>query len=213
MNFFVAHARLFASVATGLAAAVLVPGLDHIVTRALIGWNVGTWTFLALISVFMVRADHGRLKQVAAAHAESAGVVLSVMVVATLSTLVAIVYELSAAKLPGSRHALPHVLLALSTVVCSWLLLPTLFTLAYASNYYAKADSEGLHFPESDDTFEPDYGDFAYFAFTIAVALQTADVSITTRPMRRLALLQSMLAFIFNTTILALTVNIAASLF
>lgn len=213
MNFFVAHARLFASVATGLTAAVLVPGLDHIVTRALIGWNVGTWTFLALISVFMVRADHGRLKRVAAAHAQSAGVVLAVMAVATLSTLVAIFYELSAAKLPGGRHALPHVLLALSTVVCSWLLLPTLFTLAYASNYYAKADSEGLHFPESDDTFEPDYGDFAYFAFTIAVALQTADVSITTRPMRRLALLQSMLAFIFNTTILALTVNIAASLF
>ena len=213
MNFFVAHARLFASVATGLTAAVLVPGLDHIVTRALIGWNVGTWTFLALISVFMVRADHGRLKRVAAAHAQSAGVVLAVMAVATLSTLVAIFYELSAAKLPGGRHALPHVLLALSTVVCSWLLLPTLFTLAYASNYYAKADSEGLHFPESDDTFEPDYSDFAYFAFTIAVALQTADVSITTRPMRRLALLQSMLAFIFNTTILALTVNIAASLF
>ena len=213
MNFFVSHARLFASVATGLAAAVLVPGVNSIVTRALVGWNVGTWTFLALISVFMVRADHGRLKRVAAAHAENASVVLAVMVVATLSTLVAIVYELSAAKLPGSRHALPHVFLALSTVVCSWLLLPTLFTLTYASHYYAKADSEGLHFPESDDQFEPDYGDFAYFAFTIAVALQTADVSITTRPMRRLALLQSILAFIFNTTILALTINIAASLF
>ena len=151
MTFFVSHSRLFASVATGLAAAVLVPGLNSLVTRALIGWNVGTWTFLALISVFMVRADHGRLKRVAAAHAESAVVVLAVMVVATLSTLVAIVYELSAAKLPGSRHALPHVFLALSTVVCSWLLLPTLFTLTYASHYYARADSEG-DTVESGDT-------------------------------------------------------------
>ena len=213
MNFFVSHFRLLLSVATGLAASVLLPELNATVTRALVGWNVGTWTYLALISVFMVRADHGKLKRVAAAHAESASVVLTVMVLAALSTLVAIVYELSAAKLAGSRHALPHVSLALSTVVCSWLLLPTLFTLTYASHYYAKADSEGLHFPGSDDQFEPDYSDFAYFAFTIAVALQTADVSITTRPMRRLALLQSVLAFLFNTTILALTINIAASFF
>lgn len=213
MNFIASRPRLFASMAAGLTAAVLVPGLNALVTRALVGWNVGAWTYLALIAVFMLRADHGELRRVAAAHAEKAAVVLTVMVLATLSTLVAIVYELSSAKLPGSRHALPHVFLALSTVVCSWLLLPTLFTLTYASLYYRVADGAGLHFPESDAHFKPDYSDFAYFAFNIAVALQTADISITTRSMRRLVLLQSVLAFIFNTTILAFTVNIAAGLF
>lgn len=213
MSFIASRPRLFASMAAGLTAALLVPGLNALVTRALVGWNVGTWTYLALIAVFMLRADHGELRRVAVAQAEKAAVVLTVMVLAALSSLVAIVYELSSAKLPGSRHALPHVFLALSTVACSWLLLPTLFTLTYASLYYRVAAGAGLHFPEADANFKPDYSDFAYFAFTIAVASQTADVSITTRSMRRLALLQSVLAFVFNTTILAFTVNIAASLF
>lgn len=213
MNFFVSHSRLLAATAAGLTSTFLVPDANALVTRALVGWNVGTWIYLALIAVFMVRADHGLLRRVAAAHAESAAVVLTVMVLAALSTLVAIVYELSAAKLLGSRNALPHVFLALSTVVCSWLLLPTLFTLTYASLYYRVAAGAGLHFPEADVHFKPDYSDFAYFAFNIAVALQTADISITTRSMRQLVLLQSVLAFIFNTTILAFTVNIAAGLF
>ncbi|MEO7008621.1 MAG: DUF1345 domain-containing protein, partial [Caldimonas sp.] len=58
-----------------------------------------------------------------------------------------------------------------------------------------------------------DYADFLYFSFTIAVAAQTADVSVSTRRMRRLTLTQSILAFVFNTTILAFSINIAASLF
>ena len=70
-----------------------------------------------------------------------------------------------------------------------------------------------MKFPEPDEGFRPDYADFLYFSFTIAVASQTADVSITNRPMRRLVLLQSVLSFAFNTTILAFTINIAASLF
>ena len=61
--------------------------------------------------------------------------------------------------------------------------------------------------------FEPDYSDFLYFSFTIAVASQTSDVTVTTRAMRRLVLLQAVLSFIFNTTILAFSINIAASLF
>ena len=95
----------------------------------------------------------------------------------------------------------------------SWILLPTLFTLDYARLFYRVETGEGLQFPGVDRTFKPTYLDFLYFAFTIAVALQTSDVTVTTRPMRRLVLLQSLLAFVFNTTILAFTINIAASLF
>lgn len=70
-----------------------------------------------------------------------------------------------------------------------------------------------LKFPDDNADFRPDYGDFLYFSFTIAVASQTADVSVTTQPMRRLVLLQSILSFGFNTAILAFTINIAASMF
>ncbi len=88
-----------------------------------------------------------------------------------------------------------------------------MFALTYASQYYRTAHGCGLNFPQADDNSKPDYADFLYFSFTIAVASQTADVSISTQAMRRLVLLQSMLSFAFNTAILAFTINIAASLF
>ena len=88
-----------------------------------------------------------------------------------------------------------------------------LFTLNYASQYYRVEKGEGMLFPGATEHFKPGYLDFAYFSFTIAVALQTSDVAVTTPVMRRMVLVQSLLAFVFNTTILAFTINIAASLF
>jgi uncharacterized membrane protein len=199
--------RLFICAAIGTAVALLVPGIEHAVTRSLLGWNVGVWLFLALIGLLMLRAGALGLRDRGAAQ------VLALVIVAAVVSIVAIVIELSAAKAPDAHHALPHVLFALATVTGSWLLLPTLFALNYASLYYRGTRGGGLKFPEPDDAFKPDYADFLYFSFTIAVACQTADVTITNRPMRRLVLLQSVLSFAFNTTILAFTINIAASLF
>ena len=105
-------------------------------------------------------------------------------------------------------------LFALTTVAGSWLLLPTLFAMNYASVYYRNPHGSGLRFPEPEEKgFRPDYADFLYFSFTIAVASQTADVSVSTREMRRLTLLQSVLSFVFNTTILAFSINAAAGFF
>jgi uncharacterized membrane protein len=204
--------RMLFSVVVGLLAALVAPDVESSVTRALLGWNVGVWLYLGLIGAFMLRADHGRLRQVARAHAEGSAVVSAVVAAASLASLVAIVLELAAAK-AGAHHALPHALIALVTVMGSWLLLPTLFTLNYASQYYRVEKGEGLLFPGATETFKPNYLDFAYVSFTIAVALQTSDVAITTPVMRRMVLVQSLLAFVFNTTILAFTINIAASLF
>ena len=205
--------RMFICAAIGAAIAVLAPGIDHAVTRSLLGWNVGVWLFLAMMGLMMLRADHDHLRRNAIAQAEGAAAVLALVIAAAAASIVAIVIELAAAKAPGAHHALPHALFALTTVTGSWLLLPTLFALNYASMYYRTPHGGGLKFPEPDASFRPDYADFLYFAFTIAVASQTADVSITNRPMRRLVLLQSVLSFVFNTTILAFTINIAASLF
>jgi len=205
--------RLIGCAAIGLAVGAFTPGIDHAVTRALLGWNVGVWLFLVLIGALMVRADHEHLRRSAVAQAEGAAFVLTLVILAAVASIVAIVIELSAVKGAGARHALPHILFALVTVMGSWLLLPTLFALNYTSLYYGTERGGGLKFPEPEDNFKPDYADFLYFSFTIAVASQTADVSITNRPMRRLVLLQSVLSFVFNTTILAFTVNIAAGLF
>ena len=203
---------IFAALA-GLLCAALLPEARSAVTRGLVGWNVGVWLYLALIAQMMVKADHGRLRRTAAAHAEGARTVLAIVVLAAMISVAAVVVELSAAKGTAARTALPHVLFAFSTVAGSWVLLPTLFTLNYASLYYLPAHAGGLGFPGAAENFQPDYSDFAYFAFTIAVASQTSDVTVSSRPMRRLVLVQSVVSFAFNTTILALTINLAAGLF
>ena len=210
---FRAHARLLTSVAVGTVVALGLPPAIGPVTRALLGWNAAVWLYLVLVGWMMHRADHGQLRRVAALQAESAGTVLALVSVASVVSLVGTVLELSAAKLPGAAHAAPHVALALATVVGSWLLLPTVFALTYASRYYQPHGGGGLQFPGSDASFQPHYDDFLYFAFTIAVASQTADVAVTNTGLRRLVLRQSVLSFAFNTAILALTVNIAASMF
>jgi uncharacterized membrane protein len=206
--------RLFLSAGIGVTVALAAVDIADWVTRALLGWNVAVWLYLVLLGLMMVRADHERLRRDAIAQVEGAATVLALVTVAAATSIVAIVFELSSVKHPGARHALPHMLFALATVAGAWLLVPTLFALNYASLFYRDNEhGSGLQFPCASAGFKPDYADFLYFSFTIAVASQTADVSISTRPMRRLVLLQSVLSFVFNTTVLAFTINIAAGLF
>ena len=204
--------RMSLAVVTGIAAGVVVPS-TKLITSMLIGWNVGVWIYLALMAWMMLRADHGHLRRTAVAHTQGATVVLGLVVGASLASLAAIVVELAGVRLGlGQPLALAHLVLAVVTVVGAWLLLPVVFTLSYASHYHRHTPPAGLRFPDDDPAFQPHYSDFLYFAFTLAVAAQTADVTITSRPMRRLALLQALLSFAFNAAILALAINIAASL-
>jgi len=211
-----AHARLLTAVAAGAGVALALPATLSPVTQALLGWNAAVWLYLALVGWMMRQADHGQLRRVAAQQAESAGTVLALVSVASVVSLVGTVLQLSAAKLAGAEHVALHVALGLATVLGSWLLLPTVFALTYASRYYQDDQDRGgggLQFPGADASFKPHYDDFLYFAVTIAVASQTADVAVTSVGLRRLVLRQSVLSFAFNTAILALTVNIAASMF
>ena len=208
-----AHLHLAVAGMLGLIAGIAIPDIRSPVGRCLLGWNVGVWVYLAWTAWTMMHSDQAHLKRVAKAQAESATTVLVIVAVAALASFGAIFVELSAAKAAGAHRALPHVLFTLSTVAGSWLLVPTLFSLNYASLYHVGSQAgDGLKFPDESESFEPDYSDFLYFSFTIAVASQTSDVTVTNRATRRLVLLQSVLSFVFNTTILAFTINIAASL-
>ena len=213
------HRHLVVSLAVGIAVALLLPGLPGlqagiaVLTRALVGWNVAVWLYLSQAAWTIWRADRHQVQRVAAAQAEGAATVLVMVIVAALVSLAGTVLELSAAKVQGGPSAWPHIVLALSTVAGSWLLLPTVFALNYASLYFGESQPGGLNFPHGEQDFSPDFSDFLYFAFTIAVASQTADVKVSTRTLRRWVLLQSVLSFVFNTAILAFTINVAASLF
>jgi len=212
-NHFRARPRMLIAAAVGLVIGGAIP-YGSVVTRSLIGWNVGVWLYLVLVTLSIYRADHSKLRRVALAHAEGAITVSVMIILASLASIAAIVLELAAAKAGGRPAALPQVVLTLVTVTGSWLLLPTLYTLNYASLYYNVNTGTGsLVFPNTDASFQPHYAEFLYFSFTIAVALQTADVAITSKPMRLVVLSQSMLSFVFNTTVLAFMVNIASGLF
>lgn len=210
---FQARRRLLGALLAGVAAGLLLPGAPGWIPRALVGWNVLVWTYLALIAFMMVQADHQRLRHIARAQAESAGVVLAVVVLAALCSLAGIVLELAAARGSDSARAWPHLAFVLATLSGSWLLVPVEFALAYASNQHRRGGAAGLRFPDADPGFEPHYWDYLYFSFTIAVASQTSDVAVVTPSMRRLVLLHSVLSFVFNTAILAFTINVAAGMF
>jgi uncharacterized membrane protein len=207
--------RMVIATVVGIAVALLLPDVDRAVTRALLGWNAAVWLYLVLLWWTMWRDDHERMRRVAVANAENASMVLMVIGSAAIASIVAIVLELANAKGTGAHHAVPAIGLALVTVMASWVLLPTLFALNYASLYYGDGSEQGsgLIFPDKNPEFRPDYSDFIYFSVTIAVASQTADVAISGRKLRRLVLVHSALSFLFNTSILALMVNIAAGLF
>jgi hypothetical protein len=119
----------------------------------------------------------------------------------------AIVFELGAAHRGG-----PQLTLATITIALSWAMVHTTFALHYAHDYYRGATPGGLAFPGADaKNEEPDYWDFVYFSFVVGMTAQVSDVGITDKTIRRTATAHGIISFIFNTALLALMVNIAAS--
>jgi uncharacterized membrane protein len=205
-----ARPRLLAALALGTVAGALAPVHDSRLARILLGWDVAVWAYLLLAAVMMLRANPRRIQAIARREDTGAAAVLAGVCVGVIASMVAIVFELATAKAAGHAQT-SHYILTGVTVVGAWLMVPMMFTVHYAHLYYHAAGEPPLKFP--DEQITPDYWDFLYFSFTIAVASQTADVSIRSRAMRRAVLGQSLLSFFFNTSILALSINIAASLF
>jgi uncharacterized membrane protein len=136
-------------------------------------------------------------------------VILLVVTVGALASLVAIVALLATAKqVPPARRFL-HVGLAAATIMESWILVGTMFTIHYASMYYRAVDDPPLRFPQ---TARPIFWDFIYFSFTIAAACQTADVSTTRVSIRRFVTAQTLISFLFNVSILGFAINVTAGL-
>ncbi len=211
-RFHLARPRLIYAFVVGIVVAFVLPlpAPNDWLLRGLVGWNAAVYLYLALIWTMMLRADHEDVRKVAERQDEAAYIVLTAVSLAAIVSLVAIVLELATAKNAG-QHGF-HILLSGATVIGSWFLIPTIFALHYAHFYYL-LDRKGpapLRFPEED--LKPNYWDFMYFSFTIAVASQTAEITPMSRWMRKAMLAQAVLSFFFNASILALSINISASL-
>lgn len=182
-------------------------------TAFLLGWNTFALMYLVLAWQLVRGGSHHDVRQRALSQHDGRHAVLALGVVAVLVALLAIASQLAAVR---ELHGLArgrHLALAGLTVATAWLFTQTLFALYYAHDFYVsrlRSTPEPLQFPQTAD---PDYGDFFYFACVIGTSGQTADVSICNSRLRRIATLHCVQAFVFNTTTLALGVNIAASLF
>jgi uncharacterized membrane protein len=203
--------RALIALVIGLIVALFVPVHHSPILRSLIGWDTAVWVYLILIWIKMARAHQQQVQELAEREDENAAAVLIIVSLAAIASIVAIVVELAAAKNASAGIAAGHYALTGATMLGAWFLIPTMFTLHYARHYYQSNDNDtALGFP--DRRLKPGYWDFLYFSFTIAVASQTADVSLRSTEARRTALAHSVLSFFFNLAVLGLSVNIAASL-
>jgi uncharacterized membrane protein len=210
-RFISSRPHLALAIAFGAVVALLVPDSFSFITRALIAWNAAVWSYLIVMMRVISRANSRKVRAIADKQDENAGLILAMLVVASVLSLTAIFFELSQlADAQGIERVWRYVLTVL-TLFGSWLLVGVLFCFHYAHLYYRCIPKPvPLKFP--DDEKEPDYWDFLYFSFTISVAVQTSDVSVMTHGMRKLVLAHSVLNFFFNLVILGLSINIAAGL-
>jgi len=203
--------RLVIAAFVGFLAGLALPEHLWFMTRVLIAWNVGVWFYLIAVGWLMMRASHAQVRRVAEQEDRSAVAVLAIMSLAAVISVAAIVIELTQSKEISMDARAAHYVLAGATVLGSWFLVGVIFTFHYARMYFLVPRHDcPLRFP--DEPKEVDYWDFLYFSFTIAVAVQTSDVTITTRAMRKVVLAQSILSFFFNVAILGFSINIAAGL-
>ena len=214
LKVFTSRPYLLTAIALGVAVFfVTTTFVHHAMTRALIAWDSGVITFVALSLIFMAGADESCMKRRALAHDEGAHLMLVLAVLAAVASVGGLVIELTATK--GQPGADLRVALAAGTVVLSWLFVQVAFALHYAHVYYLSEDGAahqgGLDFGYGAE--EPDYWDFLHFAIVIGATSQTADIVFKSKLMRRVGTLHSIIAFGFNTAILATMINLAASLF
>jgi uncharacterized membrane protein len=210
--------RVYFAAAIAIAALLLLPRSLSLSVRCASAWCLGGATYLALAWRLMRSCHSDRIRSRAARQDDSGTVILALILLALFSSFAAIFGLITQARtVPVDEKAL-YLALAAATIFTSWSVMQVAFALHYAHEYYAphddahddvKASAGGLTFPGDE---HPDYWDFLYFAISIGAASQTSDVSIRSKSLRHLVNLHSVVAFFFNTMVLAMMINLAAGL-
>jgi uncharacterized membrane protein len=207
--------RLWSSLVVGVWVYWALPTslVHHSGGRLLLDWNTCAGLYLLLALHMVWQADAEQMQRRALKQNEGRWLVLAMVVIAAVAVLVAVGSQLGVVKKLPLQDKAPHVALAAVTVLSSWLFTQTLMAVHYAHDFYwarANGRPDPLLFPGTTD---PRYADFFYFSCVIGTSGQTADVSFSGSDLRPTGVLHCILAFFFNTTVLALTINIAAGLF
>jgi uncharacterized membrane protein len=202
-----AHVNLLAAVAVGIATGMLVPGTWGRVARLVAAWDVGSAAWILLAWVIIHRADVEGTRHRAAAEDPGRTAIWVLLVGASTFSLLATGYLLRQVRRGVFHSHEPVIPLLLAAMAGAWAATHTAYTLRYAHLHYRDRGNveAGVKFP---DELAPTYLDFAYFAFTIGMCFQVSDVAVTTREFRGAVLMHAVLAFTYNTVILAVAINL-----
>lgn len=202
------HWRLFISALLCVLVVFLLPVEYRLVSRLLVGWDTGIALYLALVFTMIARSDTSHMRRHAALEDEGRIAIPILMVIAAMASLGAIMFWLRTAS--ESEADQPSILaLLFLTTLQSWVFIHVIFALHYAHEFYAEHRGEGggLLFPGCK---QPNYWDFLYLAFSIGTSSAVSDVQVTSRTIRKTVWAHGIVSFIFNVTLIALTVSIAA---
>ena len=208
------HRRVFAATAIGLTSLLLLPASWSLRTRGIAAWDVGALALLVLCVVLFQGASPEDMEHNACAQEEGEWTLFWLVVIGATASFAAIVGEFGSMKdITGAARQLKVELVG-ATLALTWLLTQAVFALRYAHEFYTRTNDApvldgGLEFPHEPC---PDYWDFFYFSAVLGMTFQVSDVQITSRKLRRLATVHGLLGFLFNTVIIALTVNLASGL-
>jgi uncharacterized membrane protein len=205
---------VFAGVVVMILVWPLLPVAMSPTTRGIVGWDLGVLVFLVLSAQLFVTESPDAMPAAAEAQQEGEWTIFLITLAVVIVSFVAVSGEFAAIKGAASGEKAWQITLVAVTLFLSWLMTHVTFAFRYAHEFYARDlggpdVDRGLEFPQER---EPDYLDFLYFALVLGMTFQVSDVQITSRKLRRVATLHGLLSFLFNTVIVAFTVNIAAGL-
>ncbi|HEV7881207.1 DUF1345 domain-containing protein [Bradyrhizobium sp.] len=201
-----ARPRTFISIAVGVLAFFLLPQSLRLVTRLLVGWDIFVALYLVLVYSLVFSSGLAHIRRNAILQDDGRFLILLVTALGAFASIAAIIFGLD-----DQHRSSPELALATATIALSWAAVHTTFALHYAHEYYRGDKPGGLDFPSGHADEKPDYWDFVYFSFVIGMTAQVSDVGVTDKIIRRTATVHGIISFVFNTALVALMVNIAAS--
>lgn len=203
--------KLVISVCAGTGIYYLVPvnGLSNL-SHIMLSWDCAIFLLIVLswITFFTIKPE--QIREQCKKQDEKRVVTFLLILMATIASFTAVV-----SLLANRAYQVPRVPIAIIGMSFSWILVHTIFTMRYTHLYYgndktdASTHAGGLEFPGDK---KPNYVDFAYFSFVVGMTFQVSDVQITSKRLRQLVLLHGLISFVFNTFIVALTINLIAGL-
>jgi uncharacterized membrane protein len=203
--------RFFVALVLGAVVAALLAFVASWQVAVLCGWDAAALSVLLAVRPMLARADGDQTRRLSMRQDETRSTARLLVLGASVASLFSVAFVLGQAGRESGGVRLALIALATITVIVSWTLVNTVFTLRYAHLYFS-GSTEAIEFGQLEDDPRPDYRDFAYLAFTIGMTYQVSDTTLRDRGLRRAVLVHALLSYVFGVVIVAAGINLIAGL-